>query len=84
MRQVGARGTILRASHAEMERRHEHGQNGKTRVELHFGRDGSHNLLNAGDIPHAVVGMYSGIRLPHVATFRDGRSAETRLRVRPS
>src|SRR5262249_60044841 len=44
---------------------------------------GSHNLLNSGHLPHAVVGIYSGVRLPHGATFRDEMSAETRWRVRP-
>src|SRR5262249_57770220 len=44
---------------------------------------GSHNLLNSGHLPHAVVGIYSGVRLPHGATFRDEISAEIRLRVRP-
>src|SRR5262245_34772462 len=68
---------------AEMERRHERGQNGKARVELHFVWGGSHNLLNSGHLPHAVVGIYSGVRLPHGATFRDEISAEIRLRVRP-
>src|SRR5262245_66525391 len=68
---------------AEMEGRHERGQNGKARVELHFPWAGSHNLLNSGHLPHAVVGIYSGVRLPHVATFRDEISAGVRLRVRP-
>src|SRR5215831_10468513 len=66
-----------------MERRHESGQNGKARVELHFVWARSHNLLNSGHLPHAVVGIYSGVRLPQVGTFRDDISAEIRLRVRP-
>src|SRR5262249_4548773 len=68
---------------AEMDRRHERSHNGKARMELHFVWAGSHNLLNSGHLPHAVVGMYSGVRLPHVGTFRDEISAEIRLRVRP-
>src|SRR5262249_22927246 len=68
---------------ADMERRHGRGRDGKARVELHFGCGRSHNLLNSGHLPHAVVGIYSGVRLPRVGTFRDEISAEIRLRVRP-
>src|SRR5262245_25931392 len=46
------------------------------RVELHFVWARSHNLLNSGHLPHAVVGIYSGVRLPQVGTFRDDISAE--------
>src|SRR5262245_44823315 len=68
---------------AEMERRHDRGQNGGARVALPLVSAGSPNLLNSGYRPHAVVVIYSGVRLPHGATFRDEISAEIRLRVRP-
>src|SRR5262245_4028813 len=68
---------------ADMERRHGRGRDDKARVELHFGCGRSHNLLNSGHLPHAVVGIYSGVRLPRVGTFRDEISADIRLRVRP-
>ena len=45
---------------------------GETGVELPFGGDGSHNLFNSGALRYAVVGVYSGLGFPRVATFRDG------------
>ena len=62
-----------------MEWRHKPGQDGGTRVELHFGCGGSHNLRDRDDLPHVVVGIYSSVRLLHDPSRRS--AGQNRFRV---